>query len=299
MFEMLINPRKAERKPWELFFVGLFYAALSLIFVEGVFARDPVLSKYAGVLLITFTVMFSIPFIYYTIKLEEEKITPRRGTLALLREHKKAIVAFLWLFLGFVVAFSLGYIFFSSEHSFRAQIETYCVINRPSNVEACVAQYQPRTGAPPPSPTGAATSTDRLTLIFTNNVYVLMFTLIFSLVFGAGVIFILAWNASVIAAAIGIFTRSAAACFHAGLLRYLIHGIPEVASYFIVALAGGMVSIAVIKHEAGTPKFWEVLQDSINLIILALIVLFLAALAEVYLTPLIIDLAEVINPACF
>lgn len=296
MFEMLINPRKAERRPWELFFVGLFYAALSILFVEGVFARDPVLSKYAGVLLVTFTVMFSMPFVYYTIKLEEGKITPRRGTLALLREHKKAIIVFLWLFLGFVVAYAIGYMVFSSEHSFRAQIETYCVINRPTAVDSCVAQYGFQQGA---GVTGAATSTERLYLIFTNNIYVLIFTLIFSLVFGAGVMFILAWNASVIAAAIGIFTKSATSCLHAGLIRYLIHGIPEIGSYFIVALAGGMVSIAVIKHEAGTAKFWDVLQDSLNLIILAIVVLFAAALMEVYLTPFILDFFEALNPACF
>ncbi len=296
MLEMLINPRKAERHPWELFFVGLFYASVSILFVEGVFARDPVLAKYSGILLVTFTVMFSMPFVYYTIKLEEGKITPRRGTIALIKEHRKAIFVFLWLFLGFVVAYALGYMIFSSEHSFRAQIETYCVINRPTNVDDCVAQYGLERGT---SVTGSATSTERLYLIFTNNIYVLIFTLIFSLVFGAGVIFILAWNASVIAAAIGIFTKSAASCLHAGLIRYMIHGIPEIGSYFIVALAGGMVSVAVIKHEAGTAKFWEVLQDSLNLIILAIVVLFAGALMEVYLTPIVLDMFEVVNPACF
>ncbi len=296
MLEMLINPQKAERRPWELFFVGLFYAAISILFVEGIFARDPVLSKYSGVLLVMFTVMFSMPFVYYTIKLEEGKITPRRGTIALLREHKKAIIVFLWLFLGFVVAYSLGYMIFSSEHSFTAQIETYCVINRPTNVEDCVAQYGFNKGN---AVTGSATSTERLYLIFTNNIYVLIFTLVFSLIFGAGVIFILAWNASVIAAAIGIFTKSATSCLHAGLIRYLIHGIPEIGSYFIVALAGGMVSVAVIKHEAGTAKFWEVLQDSLNLIILAIIVLFIASLMEIYLTPFVLDIFNEVNPSCF
>src|SRR3989344_3885324 len=295
MLEMLINPRKAERRPWELFFVGLFYATISILFVEGVFVRDPVLSKYSGVLLVTFTVMFSMPFVYYTIKLEEGKITPRRGTIALLREHKKAIVVFLWLFLGFVVAYAIGYMVFSSEHSFTAQIETYCVINRPTNVEDCVAQYGFNKIS---AVTGSTTSTERLYLIFTNNIYVLIFTLVFSLVFGAGVIFILAWNASVIAAAIGIFTKSSTSCLHAGLIRYLIHGIPEIGSYFIVAIAGGMVSVAVIRHEAGTPKFWEVLQDSLNLIVIALIVLLLAAIMEVFFTPGMLQFFKSVNSSC-
>jgi len=62
--------------------------------------------------------------------------------------------------------------------------------------------------------------------------------LIFSLIFGAGAIFVLAWNASVIAAAIGIFTKSELSSLPIALIRYMIHGIPEIASYFIVALAG-------------------------------------------------------------
>jgi len=133
----------------------------------------------------------------------------------------------------------------------------------------------------------SSTSKDRFLAIFTNNMYVLIFTLVFSLIFGAGAIFVLAWNASVIAAAIGIFTKSNIMDLFYGLARYMIHGGLEIASYLIVALAGGIVSIAVIKHEFGTEKFWEVLQDSLNLIILAVIVLLLAAFVEVFITPMI------------
>ncbi len=281
---MLINPRKAERKSWELFFVGAFYASLSILLVNWIFSQDAVLSRYSGILVVTFTVMLSIPFVYYTIRLEEGKVSASSGTIALLKEHKKAIYAFLWLFIGFVIALSFWYMILSSNESFRAQIETYCLINRPANFEACVNQYSitETSGA-----TIFLSNTERLFLIFTNNIYVLIFTLIFSLIFGAGVIFVLAWNASVIAAAIGIFTKSELSALPIALVRYLIHGIPEIASYFIVALAGGMISIAVIKHETGTDKFWDVLQDSLNLIIIAIIVLFIAALVEVFVTPLL------------
>lgn len=284
MLEMLINPKKAERKPWELFFVGMFYASLSIFLVNWIFAQDAVLSKYLGILVVTFTVMFSMPFVYYTIKYEEKKVSKGYGTFSLLREHKKAITAFMWLFLGFVVAFSFWYIMLSSTQSFKAQIETYCLVNRPSNFDDCVSQYGIKDSS---TSTAFVTNQERLFLIFTNNIYVLIFTLIFSLIFGAGVIFILAWNASVIAAAIGIFTKSELSALPLGLFRYMIHGIPEIASYFIVALAGGMISVAVIKHETGTEKFWEVMQDSLNLIILAVIVLFAAALIEVFITPIL------------
>ncbi len=282
MLEMLINPKKAERMPFELFFVGAFYASLSILLVNWIFAQDAVLSRYSGILVVTFTVMFSMPFIYYTIKLEERKIEPSKGMFALFREHKRAIYAFMWLFIGFVVAFSAWYLILASNQSFRAQVETYCLINRPSTFNECVAQYGIKGTS---YATAHATSGERLFMIFSNNIYVLIFTLIFSLIFGAGVIFILAWNASVIAAAVGIFSKSSLANMPLGLARYMIHGIPEIASYFIVALAGGLVSAAVIKHELGTDRFWQVLQDSLNLIILAVIVLFVAGLMEVYLTP--------------
>lgn len=284
MLEMLINPKKAERKPWELFFVGAFYASLSLLLVNWIFSQDAVLSRYSGILVVTFTVIFSLPFVYYTIKLEENKISEGSGTFSLLKEHKKAIYVFLWLFIGFVIALSFWYTLLSSTQSFRAQIETYCLINRPANFDSCVKQYDIKETT---ATIGFISNTERLFLIFTNNIYVLIFTLLFSLIFGAGVIFILAWNASVIAAAIGIFTKSELSALPLGLFRYLVHGIPEIASYFIVALAGGMISVAVIKHEIGTDKFWDVLQDSLNLIIIAILVLFIAALLEVFLTPLL------------
>jgi uncharacterized membrane protein SpoIIM required for sporulation len=284
MFEMLINPKKAERKPWELFFVGAFYASLSILLVNWIFAQDAVLSKSTGILLVTFTVMFSLPFIYYTIKFEEKKIASSISSSSLLQEHKKALYAFLFLFLGFVVAFSFWYIVLPNTDSFQAQIETYCLINRPTNFNACVTQY---TSSDSSSTTGFLTAKDRLLLIFTNNMYVLLFTLLFSLIFGAGVIFILAWNASVIAAAVGIFSSGKLSALPLGILRFMIHGLPEIASYFMVALAGGMVSVAVIRHEVGTPNFWKVLHDSLNVIILAVIVLFVAALMEVFLTPLL------------
>ncbi len=282
MLEMLMNPRKAERSPWEMFFVGAFYASVSILLVNWIFSKDPVLSESSGILMVTFTVMFSIPFIYYIIKLEEKKAGEEEGSFRILREHRKALWAFLWLFMGFVVGYAFWYMLLPTTNVFTAQILTYCNINKPSDVKDCYSQY----GIKESQVTGFATNSERLFLIFTNNLYVLIFTLIFSLLFGAGVIFILAWNASVIAAAMGIFAKSSLNSIPFALFRYMIHGIPEIASYFVAALAGGIISVAVIAHEINTPKFWRVLQDSLNLIILAVVILFFAALMEVFLTPL-------------
>ncbi|MBM3232439.1 hypothetical protein FJZ21_03645 [Candidatus Pacearchaeota archaeon] len=284
MFEMLINPAKAERKPWEMFFVGLFYASISILLFEGIFKNDPVLSQTGGILVVTFTVMFSIPFMFYMFRIEETR-SSQDGSSAfqMLKDHRKAIWAFMWLFVGFVIGFSFWYILLPTTGALEQQLGTFCNINRPNdaNCQNTILSRDPNT-----SPTAFATNKERLFLIFANNTYVLIFTLIFSLLFGAGVVFILAWNASVIAAAIAIFTRSDLSYLPVAMLRYFVHGLPEIGSYFVAALAGGIISFAVIRREIGTEKFWKVLQDALNLIILAIIILFLAALMEVFIPSL-------------
>jgi uncharacterized membrane protein SpoIIM required for sporulation len=123
--------------------------------------------------------------------------------------------------------------------------------------------------------------------IFANNVKVLIVTLLFSLAFGAGAIFILVWNASVIAAAIGMFAKGHFSGLTCGLFRYLIHGLPEISAYFVAALAGGILSVAIIRRDLDGERKWSILQDAIVLIIIALLILLVAAVMEVYLTPLL------------
>ena len=283
MFEMLVNPAKAERKPWEMFFVGVFYASLSILLVEWIFKNDPVLKDVAGILVVTFTVMFSIPFMFYMFRIEETRSSQENTrTFQLIKDHRKALWAFMWLFIGFVLGFSFWYIILPTTESLEQQLGTFCSINKPGD-DKCVESI---VSKPNTSPTAFASNKERMFLIFANNIYVLIFTLVFSLLFGAGVIFILAWNASVIAEAIAIFTRSDLNYLPVAMLRYFVHGLPEIASYFVVALSGGMISFAVIRRDIGTERFWRVLQDSLNLVILAVILLFISALIEVFVTPM-------------
>ena len=285
MFEMLINPVKAEKRPWEMFFIGAFYATVSLFLTQWIFASDPVLFQYTGILIVTFCVMFTIPFLYFAIKYEEEKDLEITGFMRLLEEHGKAILYLIFLFFGFIIAFSFWYIVFEDgNQNFRAQIETYCLINRPNNFDQCISDYGIGHEK---STTGFYSAKTKISNIFINNIYVLIFTLVFSLIFGAGAIFILAWNASVIASAIGIFSKGSLSQLPLAVGRYMIHGLPEITSYFIGALAGGILSVAIIKHDLSSDKFWTILQDSLNLIIVAIVILFIAALIEVVITPVL------------
>ncbi len=284
MLESLINPKRAEKGPWKMFFIGLLYASLSLILTHFLFRNDSVLSKSSGLLVVLFCVMFSLPFMYFIIKQEEKQDEEVEGFLGVWKVHSDAIYAFIWLFLGFIIAFSLWYIVLQDTNLFNAQIETYCMINSPGTIEDCVARYDFSHAI---TSTGSATRQVRFLSIIENNIYVMIFTLIFSLIFGAGAIFILAWNASVISAAISIFTKYQITQIPLGIVRYMIHGFPEIAAYFITALAGGIFGVGVIRNNIRSKKFLNVIQNVIILLFMAIIILVIAGLIEVYLTPLL------------
>lgn len=287
MLESVIRPKEAEKRPWKMFFIGLIYGSLSLLLVNWFFSSDPVLSNASGMIVIVFCVMFSLPYMYYMIKIEEKEDEEIEGFLSVWKIHSDAIFAFMWLFLGFVISFAFWNIILENPNLMNFQLETYCQINNPSSVEGCVERYSAGSFA---NPTGSATeNTNRFFSILENNIYVMIFTLIFSLIFGAGAIFILAWNASVIASAIGIFTKYSIGEIPIGVGRYMIHGFPEIAAYFITALAGGIFGVGFIRHGFKNRKFMRVVENVFVLLFLALVILVLAAAIEVYFTPIIFN----------
>lgn len=285
MIETLLNLRDTDKGAWKMFFVGLAFASLSILLVHWFFSHDFVLSEYSGMIVVTFCVMFSLPFMYFLIKKETIEDEHVEGFFVVWKIHKDAIYAFMWLFLGFIVAFSFWFIILQNPKLLNAQIETYCMINSPGNIENCVSQFRFEGQL---SSTGAATKSLRFLSILENNVWVMIFTLLFSLIFGAGAIFVLAWNASVISAAISLFAKYKITEIPIGVARYMIHGFPEIAAYFITALAGGMIGIGVIRNGIFNKKFLRILENSTILIFIAIVVLIIAAGIEVYITPLLL-----------
>jgi uncharacterized membrane protein SpoIIM required for sporulation len=281
MLDRLIPLKRVMRKPWEMCYIGLLYSSVAIILTNFIFSKDYVLSQYSGILLVLFTLICCLPYMYRIIKQEEGNDLQINEQGKLIREHAQAIKALMWLFLGLVIGFSFWYLVLpeSAATNFDAQIKTFCVINSPHNYDACLQQYGLITGA--------ATKMNHLMAIFANNLYVMIFTLVFSLVLGAGAIFILIWNASVIAAAIGMFAGNLGR-IHLGFLRYLVHGLPEISAYFVAALAGGIVSVAFIRKDLKGERLWIILQDAIILVIVALLILIASAFLEVYFTPLLI-----------
>ncbi|MEM4605446.1 MAG: stage II sporulation protein M [Candidatus Pacearchaeota archaeon] len=282
MIWKILSFKRVERRPWEMFYIGLIYSSISFLITTFFFSQDYVLNKYRGILLTTMTLICCFPYFYFFIKKEEGKDLEINEEGKLIHEHMKTLKVLIWLFLGLTIGFSFWYIVVSEEASktFDAQIKTFCVINNPSSYEECLRRYN--------LVTGSFYGMGHLLSILTNNIKVMIFILFFSLIFGAGAIFILIWNASVIGAAIGMFSKELIK-IPIGLLRYLIHGVPEIVAYFIAALAGGILSVAIVRKDLRGERLWIILEDVIILLIIGSLILIAAAFIEVYITPTIIN----------
>ena len=279
--EALLYPVKAEKKPWEMFFLGAFYASIGIMISLWIFADQ------ASLIMVFMTTMAALPLFYNTMKLEESKDMIIDSEVSILKEHNKAISFFMYLFVGITVACAVWYVILPTStinHLFDKQTGTIQTIN--NQVSGDVIQ-----------------NLSIFWKIFFNNFKVMSFSIIFALIYGAGAIFILTWNATVIGAAIGNFIRAnvsnytsslglleAGNYFHIvslGMLKYSIHGIPEIAAYFYGGLAGGILSVALIRKHFKTEKFSKIMVDFSELILISVGFLIAAAFLEVYVTPVL------------
>ena len=280
VLESLIGVKQAEKTPSTLFFLGFLYASIAVFLSLWIFRSE------ASLIMVFLTVFAALPLVYGILKYEAYRDIKAKKTESLSILHLNALKAFMYMFFGFVLAMAIWYVFLPSElvyDLFSAQISTIQGIN--SNVA-----------------TGQITSWNFLSLIIVNNLKVLVFCVLFSFFFGAGAIFILTWNASVISAAIGTFVRTnfawyaesvgfikVAGYFHIfslGLLRYMTHGVFEILAYFIGGMAGGLISVAMLNHDFEGENFKKIIKDAIDLLILAVFVVLIAGLIEVFITPL-------------
>ncbi len=281
VFEDLVSPESAKNHPLKLLFIGIGFSILSVLFSLWVFKQE------ASLVMVFLVVVMVMPLMYFTLKEEEEEDLSYRQELWVLKEHMKAVKFLLYLFIGFVIGFSLFYLLLP-DHTIRElfgmQLRTIENIN--SNIIS-----------------GKNVGFGTLVSILNNNFRVLLFCLLFAFFFGAGSIFILAWNASVISAAVGTYFRNALSdyahligftkgaiylnLFVAGILRYMIHGVFEIAAYFVGALAGGIISMAAVNSSYRMLKYKRIISDVTVLILIAAGLLIIGGLIEVYITPLL------------
>jgi uncharacterized membrane protein SpoIIM required for sporulation len=292
VLESIISSSGVRQNPKSMFILGVLYAVIGIILAYFIFPADPSIS------IIFLTTLAALPLLIKVLEEEEEeeiKYLEEAKELPLIGKHLDVFLDFLYLFFGFLACFLITYTLLPIDMSnlfFSKQVETIQSILGPSGF------FKAQIGG------SAVSAEEGLKIIMLNNFKVLLFALLFSFLYGAGAIFILSWNASVLAVTMGNFIKAriseagavagvgiVSTYFMAGslgLLRYMIHGIPELSAYFLGAVAGGIISAAVVRSDYRDPKFYDIILDSVDLIALASLLLIIGALLEVSVTPLIV-----------
>lgn len=262
VLEALIRIKDAIKHPWKMFLFGGTISSICLLISYLIFPQSPGIFT---VFLITFSMTpFMIKLAYYQEKRDEELIKKRQET-NLFYMHRPILLIYTAFFGGMIFFMSLIFTLLPTsfaEKLFKEQVETIRIIR------------------------GKFIFGEEFFSIFFNNIGVLLISFLFSFLFGAGAIFILSWNASVLAAAIGMLAKDIGGIIALPLavLTFLPHGSLEILAYFIGGIAGAIVSASLTKRKSRW--FYLVLKDSIFFLSIGFLLLFFAGIIEVFLIKL-------------
>ncbi len=271
VLESLLEPESAAKNPLKITVFAILFVTL------GVWAAQFFEPSVAGLIVVFAVAIPSIPMINSLFSYEESETEGAASALArgnTLARHVGIIIVLVAYFVGLVLGFTFWYLALPPETSqmiFSTQVSE-------------INQIQGRI-------TGFAISFNQaFETIFMRNLQVLGIILATSLLYGAGCIFILAWNASVIGVFIGKLAEvyvfqsapelSVAVGIGKGMLGLVPHGSFELLAYLTAALAGGILSSAIVRKAYLKPEFAVILYDFAKLVSWSIILLAIGAFIE-------------------
>ncbi len=293
VLENLFKEKWVERRPSYSFLLGVIFTLIAYATSRILFRHSAAL---VGVSAILFVVILALPGINRLFDSEERKEAENYG--GFVREHEETFDFYIYFFLGvFAVFFALAIMFPSSVLSMSDITGSKASASQQRVYK--VSDSAPPGRIPPPPPPDFSLGAEKqkapflnaqIFSIFLNNLYVMLVAFALSLFYGSGALFLITFNASVFASALAgfvrarivlgsiVFSTSIALC-HVAVI--MLHMVPEVAAYVLAAIAGGVLSKALLREKAGSKRFKRVLKDSFILLLISVAVLFFAAFMEV------------------
>lgn len=265
MLDLLFNFKKAERHPVEMIIIAIFYSSLSILLGSWVFEGESLAVVFLTVLSCLYLVQNAVSF-------EERKEKNFNSEKWVMKKHKGIVVLVTSLFIGFLISFTLWSYLLPQETGSQ-------VFNLQKDAVDRIRAI-----------TGNAVFPDALSIILGNNLRIILISLVFAIFYGAGAIYILVWNASVMGFVIGSVAKESAGVISIPLamIKYSLHGIPEMIAYIIAAIAGGILYVSFIKGDlVKTERVKRLAIDTGLLIAISAGILVISAFIEVYISTLL------------
>ncbi|MBU3905061.1 MAG: stage II sporulation protein M [Nanoarchaeota archaeon] len=224
MLDVFLKEKLVDKKPEYAFALGIAFATIGLLVAILIFKTSP---SFPAVFL---TAMAAAPVALRLIKKQEDGKD-------FFEKYKSLIAVYSYLFFGMAVSFAIWFAILPEKFVtllFREQLLKFTV--------------------------GAFTfSQANLFAILVNNFGLLFFFFLMSFFYGAGAMFLLAWNASILGTMWGNAIKALMSLLNPGqviinVLAAFPYLFPEVAAYFFAAIAGGILS-ANMHTKKGFDKY--------------------------------------------
>lgn len=274
VFEQLFKAQWLENRPTVSLFIGFGYTIISFLAAFLLFSQSP---RLVGIATILLTVIITIPSVNSLFSYELEKHGKKKGK-GFFRQYVHIVDFAIYYFMGVFAAFLL------------ISLVTPALVFSERDMHPVVASEKgvvlPDNLPPPP----IAIDFDA---IFANNLYVLAISFLLSVFYGAGAFFLIVLNASIFVSALTevLYLKIPAA----GLLHtigftfcntgtMLVYTLPELIAYLLAAVAGIVVSVAMVKEGffgIFSKRFRSLLGSIVSVLMVALILLIVSAAIEV------------------
>jgi uncharacterized membrane protein SpoIIM required for sporulation len=295
VLESLIGEKNIRKNPALVLGLTMIISLVSIVIAYFVFP------KYTSVLSISFITIGLVPLIHSVLRNEDfNERLKRKQASNFLQRNSTIIQFYVWIFIGVILAFTIAYVFCPVEIKqtvFEEQINSFCIISGsdncvsgvPNSIKAMFSEFSGSSvdglfsgafnACQNPATSNLATCS---LFIFENNFLVLFWTIVLSIFYGAGAIFILAWNASILGMFFGEMILTIQFARGIGLFQGMLigHGPPELLGYIFGALAGGILSAMVSRKQFFTHEFSIVIKDFFLLAFLAVFSVVYGAIIE-------------------
>lgn len=264
VLESLFPAKKIENKPIDMILLS------SVIAFVSVFVAWWIYPSAAGIIAPLLVTVAMTPVVYRILADEEEEdclVAEKKIKENFWQRHNDVILLFGLFFIGnFISIFAIA-IFAPQDF-----------------VEAAFAQQLADILAITAMSGAAISGAALVTPIVENNLRIMLFAFALSFLFATGALFILSWNASILALFLaGLLRQGLYAEFALRTAGILPHALIEMAAYFLAGIAGGMLSAGVIREKPMSPEFKLVVRDSLFMLGLSILCVAVGGLVEVYL----------------
>ena len=264
MLEQILDSKEVKKHVLFTFLLGFFYVIVGYAVSAYFFQYN------ASVAMLFAATLLLVPSMTHILNIEE-KIESKEGMKNFLYNHRDIFQIYISLFLGIFFAFVMIGCYsqlavFGYQLNFleaRGDLATDVIS------EFAASDYVPSFG--------------NVLGLITQNLMVVVIAFVLSLFYGAGALFLIVLNASVFAAFICYLMKHVSN--DASLLGvFLIHLVPELSGFLVAAIAGGVVSRAVVREKFGSQGFRNVMRDAFVLLSIAVGLIVIAAFLEVYVS---------------